>query len=909
MTLDLLDSKVTETLTLGTRGALCERKSLRHSRVINKCCAESSVALRAKKSTSKNGRSDFEMRVGQRPGRLVWGKLKGHRHWPAVEVLSLETDRTVSARRSSCIWVLWFGDLLLSKVERSCLEEFCEAFEEHFSWTGPPLFTRAVTQALRVSESTGTSDYNNQLLLLIESSYFFHYQNKTKPCQYPIFCAVFWRELCHCCIHLKRLDSFHGVVRKWCTAGPLRASLQVLQLCQGEEHSQRAELDILSTSTVTTADYQQDCISITSLCVECSHERSVGNSGFEWEPGTLVWGKLAGYSRWPGLTICSTWCSVQRAEKDHVWIFWFGDHYISKVRRTAVSHFSEDFVHRAVAEEGTLLRQAVLEALRESCYQRGITEHLNDSPAQLLAWGASAVVDPHFAPCQASKPGGVVSLFVRHKLARLCRLRHRRTSLSSPADTSSDSEDVDNDEEVDTTDDEAPLGPKWLEKAEQLRQVRENELAVERVCVACVSVTCSVQGLHPLFLGGCCAPCQEALSLVLVELDHSSIYCVVCAAPGRLLLCDEPQCCMVFCTECIELLVGRAFMEKTVASCAPWSCFLCSVYTPSTHGLLRPRPHWRLSLEEVRRDARLLLPCDQVPRPRTGLPLKPLRVLSLFDGISTGLYCLDELGVSVEVYYSSEVCEAALTVSEKHFRGRVIRLGDVTKINDEQISALAPIHLVLGGSPCSDLSAVNPNRKGLFDPSGTGILFFEFVRILKSVARVNKQHGLFWLFENVASMPVEYRNTISKHLHCEPVTVDARWFTPMKRRRLFWGNIPGLRDLDRSTVRTRPTKLKDFVEQIFDRNAQVSHLRCVTTCSSSTSCSDGMYKPITMRGRSDAIWITELEKLFGLPAHFTDVANQSPSQRQALLGKAWSVHVIMCILQPLTSLFQTVSGR
>ncbi|XP_047740817.1 DNA (cytosine-5)-methyltransferase 3C [Hyalella azteca] len=243
-----------------------------------------------------------------------------------------------------------------------------------------------------------------------------------------------------------------------------------------------------------------------------------------------------------------------------------------------------------------------------------------------------------------------------------------------------------------------------------------------------------------------------------------------------------------------------------------------------------------------------------------------------------------------------------MTVSEKHFHGRVTRLGDVRHVTDDQIAAIAPIDLVLGGSPCSDLSIVNPKRKGLFDPSGTGILFFEFVRILKSVARANKKHPLLWLFENVASMPTEYRNTISKHLHSEPTAVDARAFTPMSRTRLFWGNIPDLHDLSglRTTTQTR---LQDFVEQVFDREAQVTELRCVTTQANSTTDIAGHYFPMRMRGRPDAIWITEIEKVFGFPEHFTDVGNLQPRQRQALLGKAWSVDVMLRILEPLKAMF------
>ncbi|KAK3925273.1 DNA (cytosine-5)-methyltransferase 3A, partial [Frankliniella fusca] len=57
---------------------------------------------------------------------------------------------------------------------------------------------------------------------------------------------------------------------------------------------------------------------------------------------------------------------------------------------------------------------------------------------------------------------------------------------------------------------------------------------------------------------------------------------------------------------------------------------------------------------------------------------KCLRVLSLFNGISTGLVALDSLGVNVGAYYSSEIDPDALAISRKRFHGRIIEIGCVT---------------------------------------------------------------------------------------------------------------------------------------------------------------------------------------------------------------------------------------
>lgn len=63
-------------------------------------------------------------------------------------------------------------------------------------------------------------------------------------------------------------------------------------------------------------------------------------------------------------------------------------------------------------------------------------------------------------------------------------------------------------------------------------------------------------------------------------------------------------------------------------------------------------------------------------------------------------------------------------------------------------------------------------------------------------------------------------------------------------------------------------------------------------------------KPIIMKGKTDTIWITELEEIFGFPRHYTDVKNLSATNRQKLLGKSWSVQTLTAILRPLCLYFK-----
>lgn len=84
------------------------------------------------------------------------------------------------------------------------------------------------------------------------------------------------------------------------------------------------------------------------------------------------------------------------------------------------------------------------------------------------------------------------------------------------------------------------------------------------------------------------------------------------------------------------------------------------------------------------------------------------------------------LGIVVDVYYASEIDKNALTISSAHFGDRITYLGDVRGITKEKIQEIAPIDLLIGGSPCNDLSLVNPARLGLH-----GI--YQYIIFLKNI--------------------------------------------------------------------------------------------------------------------------------------------------------------------------------
>ncbi|WOL22890.1 hypothetical protein [Escherichia phage vB_EcoM_JNE01] len=78
--------------------------------------------------------------------------------------------------------------------------------------------------------------------------------------------------------------------------------------------------------------------------------------------------------------------------------------------------------------------------------------------------------------------------------------------------------------------------------------------------------------------------------------------------------------------------------------------------------------------------------------------MKPIRVLSLFNGMSVGYMALQDAGIPVETYYSSEIDKYAIAESQENFPD-IIQLGDVTKWKDWDIE-WDKIDLLMGGFPC-----------------------------------------------------------------------------------------------------------------------------------------------------------------------------------------------------------------
>jgi DNA (cytosine-5)-methyltransferase 3A len=131
----------------------------------------------------------------------------------------------------------------------------------------------------------------------------------------------------------------------------------------------------------------------------------------------------------------------------------------------------------------------------------------------------------------------------------------------------------------------------------------------------------------------------------------------------------------------------------------------------------------------------------------------------------------------VEDYFASEVDANAMKVALKNYPDTQ-QVGDVKKLCGD---CLGEIDLLIGGSPCIDLSIAKQGRKGLDGEHSS--LFWEWVRMWKETK------PKWWVLENVASMPKKDRDIITKELGVEPVMFNASLVSAQSRKRLFWTNI------------------------------------------------------------------------------------------------------------------------
>lgn len=325
-------------------------------------------------------------------------------------------------------------------------------------------------------------------------------------------------------------------------------------------------------------------------------------------------------------------------------------------------------------------------------------------------------------------------------------------------------------------------------------------------------------------------------------------------------------------------------------------------------------------------------------------PNQGINVLSLFDGISCARLALDKNETPIFNYYSSEISGPALRIQNYNFSADTTfhSIGDVTKINGADY---AHCQLVVGGSPCTQLSSVNSiDRSGLEGKDSS--LFYEFVRIVKEIKQAKPEgEKLFVLLENVASMPKIEKNKITKALsealqqEIEPIRIDSALVAPAHRRRLYWSNLTGL---------TVPHEIESNYQDILI-NGSTDKKKANVILSNNVTLTNGLFRHHTRtignivykdakfaklpseqklleysiilekskyKGQAGSVpdefgfpngcyrlpSVLEAERMMTIPeGHVSSVSNVSRTEKHKAIGLSYTVDVVAHLLQDLTN--------
>ena len=213
--------------------------------------------------------------------------------------------------------------------------------------------------------------------------------------------------------------------------------------------------------------------------------------------------------------------------------------------------------------------------------------------------------------------------------------------------------------------------------------------------------------------------------------------------------------------------------------------------------------------------------------------------------------------------------------------------------------------MLIGGSPCQDLSQAHKERLGL--KGNKSSLFWEYVRALEELKPD------YFLLENV-KMPSEDYETISQTLGTYPVNINSELVSAQMRNRFHWTNI-GEKYYNLFGFPTcaipQPKDKKIYLQDVLTSGfADRKKARCLTESDSRPEVSkESMLKRYFGIGFRTLIfedlndkenscrWLnqTELERLQTLPEGYTKILDRNKAA--GVIGDGWTVDVIAHIFK------------
>ena len=246
-----------------------------------------------------------------------------------------------------------------------------------------------------------------------------------------------------------------------------------------------------------------------------------------------------------------------------------------------------------------------------------------------------------------------------------------------------------------------------------------------------------------------------------------------------------------------------------------------------------------------------------------------MNIVSYFDGISCGQLALEKANIEYNNYYAYEIDKHTIQITQKNYP-KTIQMGSVI---DADLSCLPKIDLLIGGSPCQDLSGLKQGD-GLSGEKSK--LIFEFIRAKRIL------NPTYFLLENVVPRKYEWKEAIDKLIGVEGVFINSDLFVEQNRPRYYWTNIPI------AQLPQRPNwngKYFQYRRTYFRENKSG-----VCPCLTANMGTGGHNVPLKAPDLKNKLTPEECELLQGIPYGYTQ--GISNAQRYKAIGNGWTIDVV-----------------
>tara|TARA_R110000803_G_scaffold162194_1_gene225822 strand:+ start:26081 stop:27037 length:957 start_codon:yes stop_codon:yes gene_type:complete len=157
--------------------------------------------------------------------------------------------------------------------------------------------------------------------------------------------------------------------------------------------------------------------------------------------------------------------------------------------------------------------------------------------------------------------------------------------------------------------------------------------------------------------------------------------------------------------------------------------------------------------------------------------------VDLFSGAGGGSLGVEMANPKSHCFGHFEINKDAIKILEKNFP----TIPNYGSVEDAHWKSFQHIDLIIGGSPCTDLSIIRNAGKSKQDvrenlEGKDSKLFYDFVKAIEVVK------PKYFLLENVASMSNAAKDEISSILGVQPIRINSKLVSAQNRDRLYWCN-------------------------------------------------------------------------------------------------------------------------